>query len=144
MAFRTSTSSCDNVGNMSKAGNWVKGSINETRAMIGSGVRGANRGLRGAAGDQDVSEVFANAARNSWKAAVIGATIGVVTGVISDDRKPARGAVLVGFLGAAVGLTAGVAWNARAVISAVAEQAAKSLGEARDSQWLARNPIDYA
>ena len=50
--------------------------------------------MHNAAGDQNVSEVFADAARNSWKAAVVGATLGVVAGIVSDDRKPARGAVV--------------------------------------------------
>ena len=129
---------------MSKAGDWVKGSISDTRELIGSGVKGANSALHNAAGDQNVSEVFADAARNSWKAAVVGATVGVVAGIVSDDRKPARGAVVAGFLGATIGLTAGMAWNARSVLSAVAERTARSVGETRNSQWLARHPIDYA
>jgi len=127
---------------MQKVGGWVRNSFSETRDLIGSTIEGANSALRAAA--PDAVPALSRAARHSWGAAAIGACIGIAGGILNDDRKPARGAIVGGFLGAAVGLSAGIAWNARSVISAIAENAAKNTGQLRDAHWLARNPIDYA
>lgn len=124
----------DNGITMNTFGSWAK----DTRELIGSGVEGA----RGAVSAQRPE--LALAARNSWRAAIVGACIGVAGGIANDDRKPARGAILGGFLGAAVGLSFGMAWNTRAVISSVAEGALKNVAGVRDTHWLAKHPIDYA
>jgi hypothetical protein len=127
---------------MHNVGGWVRNSVNETRDFIGSTMEGTNTALRTAA--PDAVPALSRAARHSWGAAAIGACIGVAGGILNDDRKPARGAIVGGFLGAAVGLSAGIAWNARSVIAAIAGNAAKNSSQLRDAQWLARHPIDYA
>src|SRR5450759_2311613 len=128
----------DNGITMNNLGDWVKNTLKDTRELIGSGLQGARSAVPYG------GPALARAARNSWTAAAIGACIGVAGGIATDDRKPARGAIVGGFLGAAVGLSLGMAWNARAVISAIAESAMKNVAGLRDSQWLAKHPIDYA
>jgi len=129
---------------MKNVGAWVRGNLKDTRELIGSSLEGANQAWRNVRPDEEVGPAIARAALNSWKAAAIGACIGVVGGAISDDRRPVRGAILTGLLGATIGLSAGMAWNARDVLGAVAGNAVKNIGTVRDSQWLARHPIDYA
>ena len=123
---------------MNNLGDWVRINLKDTRELIDSGFQGAKGAV------PDGGSELAQAARNSWGAAVLGACIGVAGGIASDDRKPARGAIVGGFLGAAMGLSVGMAWNARAVISTVAESAFKNVTGVRDSQWLEKHPIDYA
>jgi hypothetical protein len=123
---------------MNNLGDWVKNSLKDTRELIDSGFQGAKSAVPGGGSE------LARAAWNSWAAAVLGACIGVAGGIANDDRKPARGAIVGGFLGAAMGLSLGMAWNARAVISSVAGNAFKNVAGVRDSQWLAKHPIDYA
>ena len=118
--------------------------MKDARELIGSGVEGASSAVHAAAGDEFGGQAVANAVRSAWKAAAIGACIGSVAGLANDDRKPSRGAIAGAVLGAATGLAVGMAWNARSVVAAAAESAARKVGSARDSQWLAKHPIDYA
>jgi hypothetical protein len=127
---------------MQNVGGWVRNSFSETRDLIGSTMEGTNTALRSAG--PDAVPALSRAVRHSWGAAALGACIGVAGGILNDDRKPARGAIVGGFLGAAVGLSAGIAWNARSVISSIAGSAARNTGQLRDAHWLARNPINYA
>ena len=127
---------------MHNAGDWIRDSVSQTRDFIGSTVEGTNSALRAAA--PDAVPALSRAVRRSWGAAAVGACVGVAGGILSDDRKPSRGAVVGGFLGAAVGFSAAMAWNARTVISAIAGSAARNTGQLRDQHWLARHPIDYA
>ena len=129
---------------MSNLGDRVKDGLKNTRELIGSGVHGASSAVHAAAGDDFGGRDVADAARNAWKATVVGACIGAVAGLLNDDRKPSRGAIAGAFLGGTAGLALGIAWNARSVISAAAGSAARSVSSTRDAQWLARNPIDYA
>ena len=122
---------------MNHLGDWIKSNLRDTRELIDSGLQGAR-------GVPDGGPALARAARNSWAAAAVGACIGAAGGIATDDRKPARGAIVGGFLGAVVGLSAGMAWNAREVISYTVESALKNVSGVRDSHWLAKHPIDYA
>jgi hypothetical protein len=125
---------------MSEIREWVHGNLKDARELIGSGVEGAKSAIE----RSDAGVDFAESTRASWKAAVVGATIGVVAGVLSDDRKPSRGGILGGIIGAAFGLGVGLAWETREPVRAALHGATEKMSAVRDSQWLARHPIDYA
>jgi hypothetical protein len=125
---------------MSEIRDWVHDNLNDARKLIGSGVEGAKSAMERS--DKRVN--LADSTRASWKAAVVGATVGVVAGVLGDHDKRPRGALLGGAIGATLGLIVGLAWETREAVGAVVHGATERMSAVRDSQWLDRHPIDYA
>lgn len=83
------------------------------------------------------------AAGEAWKAALVAACIGALGGYVADERKPARGALLFGLAGGALGLSGAMAWNSREALKATASDAVNNVRAARDARWLSKNPIPY-
>ena len=76
---------------------------------------------------------------------VIGAYVGALGATIGHRRKPQYGAVLgASLLGAAIGLSTGMAWGTRRLAGDMARGAKKNIDAVRDARWLEKNPIDYA
>jgi hypothetical protein len=77
--------------------------------------------------------------------AVIGAYVGALGASLGQRRKPRYGVVLgASLLGAAIGLSTGMAWGTRRLAGDMARSAKKNIDTARDARWLEKNPIDYA
>jgi len=127
-----------------KLGAWLENNYKNTLELVESGYEGAisarNRALR----DEPVSSAMARGARNSWKAAAVGVCIGTVGAFFSSKRKSPRKILLGGLAGGCIGFGSSMAWGSREVIGAMASEARKKVSTARDAQWLAQNPIDYA
>jgi hypothetical protein len=49
-----------------------------------------------------------------------------------------------GFLGAAIGFSAGMGWEIRGLAASIARGALHNVEKARDEHWLQLHPIDYA
>ena len=89
--------------------------------------------------------LLTRAARHGWKPATLGACLGLLGAYWRKGRKPAQTALLVSsMLGAALGLSAGMAWQTRNRAGEMVRAARKNIEAARDARWLARHPIDYA
>ncbi len=111
--------------------------------IVSSGIEGAKEGRKTVLEAEATSDILATAAEQSWQAASFGVLAGAVLGALADDRKPVRGVVAGGILGAALAFGASFAWKTRPLTSAMAREAGKRIGHTRNRHWLSRNPINY-
>lgn len=121
----------------------IKTNIAYGQELLESGVDGAKEARQALLEAGEASDVVAVAAQQSWQAAAIGAMAGVIVGVLADDRKPARGVVTGGLLGAALGFAGSFAWKTRPLTATMVRGAGKRIGTTRDRHWLDRNPVNY-
>ena len=113
------------------------------KKLVSSGIDGAREGRKAVLDDEETSDILVVAAEQSWQAASFGVLAGAVLGALADDRKPVRGVVAGGILGAALAFGASFAWKTRPLTSAMAREAGKRIGHTRNRHWLNRNPINY-
>jgi hypothetical protein len=117
---------------------WIESNIDYGRSLIRSG-------LEGAVAHAPVTSALIDSVRDSWMPAVIGAYVGALGASIGNRRKPHYGAVVgASLLGAAIGLSSGMAWGTRRLAGDMARGAKRNIDATRDSRWLEKNPIDYA
>ena len=121
----------------------IKSNLTYGRELVESGVEGANVARKAALESPETTDMVTAAAQESWQCAAIGALAGAIFGVIADDRKPVRGVIAGSLLGAAVGFGGSFAWKTRPLTSAMAHEAGKRIGAARDEHWLTENPVNY-
>ncbi len=121
----------------------IKSNLAYGKELVESGVEGANEARRATLESDENTGMVTAAAQESWQAAAIGALAGAILGVIADDRKPVRGVIAGGLLGAAVGFGGSFAWKTRPLTGAMAREAGKRIGAARDERWLSENPVNY-
>jgi hypothetical protein len=122
----------------------VSSNIAYGKKLVDSGLEGASQAGKEVFAEAPLGAVLSRAAKESWKPAVIGACAGIAASVWKRDRDPAKGAILGGLVGAALGFSGGILWGSRAVTGAVVRGAMKNVNAARDQRWLEENPIDYA
>ena len=121
----------------------IKTNIAYGQELLESGVDGAKEARQALLETSEASDMVTVAAQESWQAAAIGAMAGVIVGVLADDRKPSRGVVAGGLLGAALGFAGSFAWKTRPLTSTMVHGAGKRIGTVRDQHWLSRNPVNY-
>jgi hypothetical protein len=121
----------------------VKENLAYGKELLESGVEGAKEARESVLVAEESSHMVTAAAQESWQAATIGVLAGAICGVLADDRKPIRGVVAGGLLGAVLGFGGSFAWKTRPLTSAMARGAGKRIGTARDEHWLSKNPINY-
>jgi hypothetical protein len=124
---------------------WIKSNIDYGRSLIRSGLEGAHSAQNKTLACAPITSALIDSVRDSWMPAVIGAYVGALGASLGHRRKPHYGAVLgASLLGAAIGLSTGMAWGTRHLTGDMARGAKKNIDAARDSRWLEKNPIDYA
>jgi hypothetical protein len=121
----------------------VKENLAYGKELLESGVEGAKEARESVLVTEESSDMVTAAAQESWQAATIGVLAGAICGVLADDRKPIRGVVAGGLLGAVLGFGGSFAWKTRPLTSAMARGAGKRIGTVRDEHWLSKNPINY-
>lgn len=122
---------------------WLESNIDYGRHLVSSGVEGARARLKTPDG-VPIAAVLTDSIRHSWRPAVIGAYVCALGASLGHRRKPNYGAVLgAGLLGAAIGLTTGMAWGTRHLTGDMARGAKKNIDTTRDAHWLEKNPIPY-
>lgn len=121
----------------------IKAQLSYGKELVESGVAGANEARKAAFEAAETSELIAHAASESWQGAAVGALVGAILGVLADDRKPARGVIAGGLLGAAVGFGGSFAWKTRPITESMARGAARRINATRDEHWLEENPVAY-
>ena len=121
----------------------IKTNIAYGQELLDSGVDGAREARQSLLEAREATDMVTVAAQESWQAAAIGVLAGVIVGVLADDRKPARGIVTGGLLGAALGFAGSFAWKTRPLTSTMVRGAGKRIGTVRDQHWLAKNPVNY-
>jgi hypothetical protein len=121
----------------------IKTNLAYGQELLESGVEGANEARTVMLESAETMDMVAIAAQQSWQAAAIGVMAGAVVGVLTDDRKPARGVIAGGLLGAVVGFAGSFAWKTRPLTSTMVRGASKRIGGVRDQHWLTKNPVNY-
>jgi hypothetical protein len=111
---------------------------------MNAGITGIRSGQDSARGEQPLSKIAADAARNSLALAAIGACVGLLQSRFADKRERPAKALAFGALGSLLGFCVGFGWKTRKVTSSVAHSTARELRRARDEHSLELNPIDYA
>ena len=114
------------------------------RKLVNAGITGVRNGQDSARGDESLSKIAAEAARDSLTLAAIGACVGLLRSHFSETRDRPAKALALGALGSAIGFCVGFGWKTRKVTSSVAHSTVRELRRARDEHWLELNPIDYA
>ncbi len=122
----------------------VTGTVRYGRKLVNAGITGIRSGQDSARGEQKLSTLAAQAARNSLALAAVGACVGLLRSYLGHRRNRFSNALVLGTLGSALGFVAGFSWRTRNVTSSVAHSTARELRKARDERWLELNPIDYA
>ncbi|MDR1275794.1 MAG: hypothetical protein LBL72_05360 [Candidatus Accumulibacter sp.] len=128
---------------MSNLSEKIKLNLVHGKELVESGIGGAKEARDEVLHSEGNTDLVALAAQKSWRGAAIGLLAGAIGGVLADDRKPLRGVVAGGLLGAVLGFGGSFAWRTRPLTSAMARGAKKRIGKARDKHWLSRNPINY-
>lgn len=121
----------------------IKTNLAYGKELVESGIEGANEARKAAFESPATTDMVTTAAQESWQAAAIGLMVGAIFGVLADDRKPVRGVIAGGLLGAAAGFAGSFAWKTRPLTSEMAREAGKRIGAVRDEHWLASNPVNY-
>ena len=121
----------------------VKENLAYSKELVESGIEGANEARKALLAAEETTDLVTAAAQESWQAGAVGVMVGAILGVLADDRKPARGIIAGGLLGAVLGFGGSFAWRTRPLTSAMARGAGKRVGTVRDKRWLSKNPIPY-
>ena len=121
----------------------VKENLAYSKELVESGIEGANEARKAVLESEETTDIVTAAAQESWQAAAIGVLAGAICGVLADDRKPIRGVIAGGLLGAVLGFGGSFAWKTRPLTSAMARGAGKRISRTRDVRWLSRNPVNY-
>lgn len=121
----------------------IKTNLAYGQELVESGVEGAREGRKVVLESPDAGDLITEAAQESWQAATIGVLAGAIFGVLADDRKPLRGVIAGGLLGAAAGFAGSFAWKTRPLTSSMVHGASKRIGRTRDKHWLSKNPVNY-
>jgi len=121
----------------------IKTNLAHGQELVASGVEGAAEARKAMLELPETTDIVADAAQESWQAAAIGVMAGAIFGVLTDDRKPLRGVITGGLLGAVLGFAGSFAWKTRPLTSTMLHGAGKRIGTTRDQHWLAKHPVNY-
>jgi hypothetical protein len=121
----------------------VKENLAYSKELVEAGIEGAREARHAVLAAEETTDLVAEAVQESWQACAIGVLLGAVCGALADDRKPARGVIAGGLLGAALGFSGSFAWKTRPLTSAMARGARKRVGSVQDKHWLSKHPIAY-
>ena len=121
----------------------IKENLAYSKELVESGIEGANEARKTALASKETAHMVTAAAQDSWQSATVGVLAGAIFGALMDDRKPVRGVLTGGILGALAGFGASFAWKTRPLTSAMAHGAGKRIGSAQDKHWLNKHPVNY-
>ena len=121
----------------------IKTNLAHGQELVASGVEGAAEARKAMLELPETTDIVADAAQESWQAAAIGVMAGAIFGVLTDDRKPLRGVITGGLLGAVLGFAGSFAWKTRPLTSSMLHGAGKRIGTTRDQHWLEKHPVNY-
>ena len=121
----------------------VKENLAYSKELLDSGFDGANEARKAVLASEETTDMVTIAAQESWQSATLGVLAGAICGVLADDRKPVRGVIAGGLLGAVLGFAGSFAWKTRPLTSAMTREAGKRIGTVRDGHWLSKHPINY-
>ena len=123
---------------------WSKSEFDYGRKLVFSGIEGARSGSEIFLDGKSLDPFLSTSCQHAWLPAGIGACVGMLAGDSFSSRKSGVRVVACGLLGAAIGFTAGIAWESRSLLRSVASGVLSKVEKVRDEHWLEKHPIDYA
>jgi hypothetical protein len=114
------------------------------RKLVDSGLEGARSGREAFLHGTPLTPFLNESVRSALAPAAIGACIGLLGSYPGSRHQSTSKAFAYGFLGGALGLGLGIAWESRGLTASVVAGAWKSIGKVRDEHWFDKHPIDYA
>ena len=123
---------------------WSVSNLEYGRKVLNSGLEGARSGREAFLNGRSLTPFLSESVRNSWKPAVVGACIGVLSSFPENRNRSINKMLVHGLLGGALGWSVGLAWRSRRLTESVANGAMQGIGRVRDERWLKNHPIDYA
>ena len=121
----------------------VKDNLAYSKELVESGIEGASEARKAVLESEEHAGLVTAAAQESWLPAAVGVLAGAICGVLADDRKPVRGVIAGGLLGAVLGFAGSFAWKTRPLTMAMSRGASRRINTARDGHWLSKHPINY-
>jgi hypothetical protein len=83
-------------------------------------------------------------ARNAGWLTAVGGLLGGIGALLIRRRKSGYRTAFGVLVGGATGYGSSVAWNSRAVTTAIGRNVMRKVNAVRDERWLEKHPIDYA
>lgn len=123
---------------------WSRSSLDYGKKLVNSGLEGAKNGEEEFLHGDELTPYLGHSACKAIAPAVIGASIGALSGYYGDRRHSALRAFGFGLLGGLLGFAANLAWDNRRFAKCIFSDAVKNINKVRDEHWLEKNPIDYA
>lgn len=125
---------------------WSRLNVDYGRRMLSSGLDGARSGREAFLNGKPLAPFLSESVRSALKPAVVGAWLGALSSCQNrrHDRFSIGRFFAYGFLGGAIGLGAGIAWESRSLFANVAAGALKTMEKESDEYWWEKHPIDYA
>ena len=123
---------------------WSMAGVDYGRKLVDSAVEGARTGEEEFLQEEPLAPYLEGSARRALVPTVVGACLGLLGGYMGNRRRSTARAIAYGFLGGAIGFSAGVLWENRQLTASVASSAWKNISKTRDEHWFEKNPIDYA
>jgi hypothetical protein len=133
----------EEFGAMSNLSEKIKLNLAHGKELVESGIDGAKEARDAVLRSEGNTDLVVLAVQESWQAAAFGLLAGAIGGVLADDRKPVRGVIAGGLLGAMLGFSGSFAWKTRPLTRAMARGATRRIGTVRDKHWLSCHPINY-
>jgi hypothetical protein len=123
---------------------WSQSEVEFGRKVVNSGLAGARSGREAFLDGRPLTPFLGKTVRNASTPAAVGAILGLLGSFAGNHPKSAKRALVFGFLGGAIGLGIGIAWQSRELTACAANGAWRNIGRVRDEHWLETHPIDYA
>jgi hypothetical protein len=123
---------------------WSQSEVEYGRKVLNSGLAGARSGREAFLDGRPLTPFLGKVVRHASTPAVAGAVLGMLGSFSGNHSKSAKRALAFGFLGWAIGLGIGIAWQSRELTACATNGALRNIGRVRDEHWLETHPIDYA
>lgn len=123
---------------------WFQSNVDYGRKLVESGLQGASTGCQEFLDNRSLKPFLAESSARALPVAGVGACVGAIAALLARDDRRATRTIGLGLLGAIVGFTTALFWNARPLVISAAKGAQKDLNTTRDERWFEKHPIDYA
>lgn len=123
---------------------WSTSNLEYGRRVLSSGLEGARYGREAFLHGRSLAPFLRESVQQSWGSGAVGTCIGVLCCISGKRYRSLSRALACGFVGGAIGLGLGIAWNSRRLTESITSGALRHIGRTRDEHWLESHPIDYA
>jgi hypothetical protein len=123
---------------------WSKSEVAYGRKLLDSGLEGARSGEEAFLHGRPLKPFLNESIRTATLPATVGACVGVLSNLPANGHRSIGRMLLFGFLGGAIGLSTGVAWESRRLTASAAHGALRNIHKVRDEHWVEKHPVAYA